>query len=33
MSPDGQQPLPGRLTWADMNDRDLAQADLGTYLA
>jgi hypothetical protein len=27
MSPDGQQPLPGRLTWADMNDHDLAQAD------
>jgi hypothetical protein len=33
MSPDGQQLLPGCLTWADMNDRDLAQADLGTYLA
>ena len=32
MSPDGQHPLSGRLTWADMNDRDLAQTDFSTYL-
>src|SRR5262249_20787493 len=33
MSPARQQPLSGSLTWADMDGRHHAQADLGTYLA
>jgi hypothetical protein len=33
MSPVRQQPSSGWLTWADMESRDHARTDLGTYLA